>query len=109
MNLNQEPPKLIENNMRQYLSSSLKVSHNNRVSAYLTTLNIGIFVGFIVVVSITLYLCRKTRKSPEEEQEKRIREQEYILSKIRFYQQHQQHINQSNITNLPMFEPKITV
>ena len=107
--MNQESPKLIENSMRQYLSSSLKVSHNTRVSTYLTFLNIGVFVAFVVVVCLTLWLCRKTRRTPEEEREIRIREQEYILSKIRFYQQHQQHINQSNITNLPLMEPRIEI
>ena len=109
MNQNQDAPKLIENSMRHYLTSSLKVSHNTRVSTYLTFLNIGVFVGFVVVACLTLYLCRKTRRSPEEEREKRIKEQEYIMSKIQFYQQHQQHINQSNITNLPLMEPRIEI
>ena len=102
-----EAPKLIENSMRHYLSSSLKVCHDNRVSTYLTTLNISVFVGFVLAVGLVLWFCRKTRRSPEEEREKRIREQEYILSKIRFYQDHQRHINQSNITNLPVMEPRI--
>jgi hypothetical protein len=104
-----EAPKLIENSMRHYLSSSLKVCHDNRVSTYLTTLNISVFVGFVLVVGLVLWFCRKTRRSPEEEHEKRIREQEYILSKIRFYQDHQRHINQSNITNLPVMEPRIEI
>ena len=102
-------PVLIENSMRHHLSCSLKVCHDTRVSTYLTTLNITVFVIFVCVVCLTLYLCRKTKRSPEEEREKQIREQEYILSKIRFYQQHQQHINQSNITNLPVMEPHIQI
>lgn len=100
-----EYPRLIESNVKNYLQYSLHQCHANRVSIYMTALNIGIFVGFILFVGAILYFCYKTKRTPEEEYQRLMTDQEYILSKIRFYQEQQSRIQASGITNLPRLDP----
>jgi hypothetical protein len=98
-------PRLIENNCRSYMSEILNQCHENRVNIYLYFLNIGVFIIFVLVVFLVLYYCYKTKLSPEEEYQKRIKDQEYILSKIRFYKEHQRNISsKASITDLPVLD-----
>jgi hypothetical protein len=99
-----ENPKLIEPGIKNYLYTTLNRCHSNRVQIYTTMLNIIVVVIFIAVVGITLYYCYKRKLSPNEQYQKMMKEQEYILSKIRFYQDEKQGSMLSNITNLPVME-----
>jgi hypothetical protein len=97
-----EGPRLIENGARFYMSSVLADCHSNRVNIYLYALNIGVLVAFLGVVGLVLYYCYKNRLSPEEAYQKQLKEQEYVLSKIRFYKDHQASIaSRASITGLP--------
>jgi len=87
------------------MSEILNQCHENRVNIYLYFLNIGVFILFVLVVVLVLYYCYKTKLSPEEEYQKRIKDQEYILSKIRFYKEHQRNIaSKASITDLPLLD-----
>lgn len=98
-------PRLIEPKCRSYMSEILNKCHDNRVNIYLYSLNIGVLVLFILVVCLVLYYCYKTKMNPEEEHQKKIKDQEYILSKIRFYKEHQRSIaSKATITELPMLD-----
>jgi hypothetical protein len=98
-----DSPKLIEYGAIQYMQSILSKCHENRVNIYLYSLNIGVFILFGCILFLVLYYSYKTRLSPEEAYQKKIREQEYILSKIKVYKEHQQHINRgAGITTLPV-------
>lgn len=98
-------PRLIEYNARSYMSDILNKCHDNRVNIYLYALNIGIFIGFVIIVCLVLYYCYKSKLSPEEEYQKKIKDQEYVLSKIRFYKEHQKNIaSRALITELPMLD-----
>ena len=100
-----DSPKLIEYGTMQYMQSILSQCHKNRVDIYLYALNIGIFLFFGVILSLLLYYSYKTRMTPEELYQKRMREQEYILSKIKVYKEHQHHIaRNSGITTLPIID-----
>ena len=92
-----EAPKLIETNITGYLHHSLKSCHNNRVKIYSYVLNIGILLIFICIVGVTLYYCYRRKPTAEEQRQKMLRDQEYVLSKIRFYQGEQQKISSSPI------------
>lgn len=101
-------PRLIEPNCRSYMSEILNQCHNNRINIYLYILNIGVFVIFVLVVSLILYYCYKTKLSPEEEYQKKIKDQEYVLSKIRFYKEHQRNISsKALITDLPVVDNRL--
>ena len=106
MNAPISAPSLIDANARAFFHSTLEKCHENRVVVYSWILNISIFVIFILIFGIALYYCRKRKLTPEEQYYKMMRDQEYILAKIRYYQneifQPQQRINSSLITNLPL-------
>ena len=55
-------------------------------------LNLGIFLLFILIVAWILYCCYRKKPSPEEIRAKMLRDQEYVLSKIRFYQAESQNL-----------------
>jgi hypothetical protein len=98
-------PRLIEPTSKYYMSEILSKCHDTRVSVYQYSLNIGVFIVFIIVTSIVLYYCYRTKLTPEEEHNKSLKNQEYILSKIRFYKDHQRTIHsKSDITTLPTLD-----
>jgi hypothetical protein len=100
-------PKLIENGAHVTMSNLLHKCHDNRVNIYLYTLNIGILLLFILITGFTLYYCHKTKTTPEENRQKMLKEQEYILSKIRHYKEHQRNIaSKASITGLPMMDER---
>lgn len=97
-----ETPRLIEMGAKNYMTGVLQKCHENRVNIYLYVLNIGILILFVTVVSVVLYYCYKRKLSPEEDYQKRLKEQDYILSKIRYYKDHQRSIaSRASITGLP--------
>ena len=100
-------PRLIEQGAHLYMSSVLHNCHDNRVNIYLYVLNIGILILFISITCLILYYCYKTKTTPEENRQKLLNEQEYILSKIKFYKDHQRSINsRSSITGLPTMDER---
>ena len=104
-------PKLIEHNVKNYLHNMLQTSHETRTTMYYYALNLGILFFFIAVFGSALYYCYHSKKTPYELEEKMMKDQEYVMSKIRFYQSHQKQVIESKvnpgITNLPMMNPGI--
>jgi hypothetical protein len=98
-----ETPQLIEQSMKTYMKSVLSNCHVTRVSVYHIILNVSVLVIFITIIGITLYYCYKKKPTEKEYREKMKRDQEYVLSKIRFYQE-QKNKQTSPITNLPIIQ-----
>ena len=96
-----EYSKLIEPHVRNHLTSTLQSCCETRSNVYYLALNIGVFILFICIFGSALYFCYKNKKTPEEIHNKMIKDQEYILNKIRFYQSSKQVETTSNISNLP--------
>ena len=102
-----EAPRLIEQTAHSYMSNVLHKCHGNRVNIYLYALNCGVLILFILVTGLVLYYCHKTKTTPQENQQKLIKEQEYILSKIKYYKDHQRSIaSKSSITGLPTLDER---
>jgi hypothetical protein len=95
-----DSPNLIEENVSYYLQNSLKMSHGKRVQIYSVALNVGLVLLFCLVCGTFLYYCYKSKPTPYERQQKLYRDQQYILSKIRFYQTEQKNLMTSPIGNL---------
>jgi hypothetical protein len=96
-------PKLIEYGTMQYMQSILTRCHENRVNIYLYALNIGTLIVFGGILFLVLYYSYKKKLTPEEDYQKRIKQQEYILSQIKVYKEHQHNITRSaGITRLPV-------
>jgi len=99
-----EAPNLIENNAKNYLFNTLKQCHSTRVSIYYYVLNFGILSLFLGVTCLVLYYCNKEKMTEYERHQKMVKDQEYVLSKIRYYKDENQKMQQSrmsSITNLP--------
>lgn len=99
-----ENPRLIENSARNYLYQTLQKCHTNRVSIYYYVLNIGVFLLFVGIFGLALYYCSKQKLTEYEKQQKILKDQQYVLSKIRYYQEdkkERQRSQISGITDLP--------
>jgi len=94
----------VEYNVKNYLFNTLQSCHKTKTNMYLVLLNIMVMVFFICIVAITLYYCYKKKKTPEELAQKIMQDQEFILSKIKFYQTYNLD-KPETITNLPAFNP----
>lgn len=103
MNVFPSQPKLIEHNVKHYLYNTLQSCHNNRIKMYVFLLNAFVFVAFVFMTTLVLYFCHNKKKTPEETEKKMLKDQEYILSKIRFYQNNNLENAQNKITHLPVF------
>jgi hypothetical protein len=97
-------PRLIENSAKNYLLQTLQKCHQNRTNIYHYAFNIGILVVFGGIVAMFLYNSYKNKLTPYEAEQKMLRDQYYVLSKIKWYQEDRKKTNESHstsITNLP--------
>ena len=105
-----ESPKLIETGVYKYLQNTLYNCREKRSTMYYYILNFSVFFIFTGIAGTTLYYCYKQKKSPYEIYQKQVHDQEYILSKIRFYQGHMRNIqmqDKENISGLPPIDAPI--
>ena len=86
-----------------YLKDILKTCHNYRTNIYYYAFNAFMLFLIIGITWLVLYYCNKQKLSDYEKKQRLIRDQQYILSKIRYYQEDnkKQKEQLSNITNLP--------
>jgi len=93
-------PRLIENSAKHYLFETLQKCHTNRVSVYYYALNIGVFLLFVGIFGLALYYCSKQKLSEYEKQQKILKDQQYVMSKIRYYQEDKKQRHESQITGI---------
>lgn len=95
---------LIEPNVKNYLYDTLQKCHSKRVSIYYYAFNIGVLLFVIIIFGLALYYSSKQKLSDYEINQKIIRDQEYVLSKIRHFKEDKKNMDESQmtgITNLP--------
>ena len=95
-------PNLIDPTVKYNLYSRLSSCHDKRVSMYTWVFNIVVFVAFVCIAATALYYCYTRKMTPEERYNKMMRDQSYIMSKIRFYQNERANMPLSSITSLPI-------
>lgn len=112
MDIEGNAPKLIDTSAIQYLDGALKKSHEIRIKYHRVMWNAGLLFGFFFIVGAVLYYRYTNRPTPQEANYKLIKDQEYVLSKIRFFQEQNQRIQESNrlaagaeISGLPVIHP----
>jgi hypothetical protein len=93
-------PRLIENSAKNYLFQTLQKCHTNRVSIYYYALNFGVLFLFLGAIGLILYYCSKQKLSEYEKQQKMMKDQSYVLSKIRYYQEDKKDRHQSQISSI---------
>jgi hypothetical protein len=102
-------PRLIETSAQNYIFNTLQQCHSNRINVYFYALNVGVVVLLILVFGGALYYCSKRKISDYERKQNLLKDQDYVLSKIRFYQEDNKNIKQaqsSGITDLPFIEQR---
>jgi len=104
INMSMNVSHLIEPTVKYYLFNTLQSCHSNRVTIYYYVLNVGVFLLFAGITAYILYYCYTNKLSPYEKQQKMIRDQNVVLSKIRMYQEDMQERRMSDITNLPVID-----
>ena len=111
MDLSGPSAKLIDQGAYTYIQNTLHNCREHRTRIFYISLNIGVFLLFFGIATLVLYYCYHQKKSPYELHQKQLKDQEYILSKIRFYQGHMKNVNirdKSNITSLPPIDAPIS-
>ena len=79
-------PHLIEHFAKTHILHNLQSCHETRNRIYSYVFNILCLVVLLFLGGSSLYLCRKQKASPFEQQEKLKRDQQLVLSKIRQFQ-----------------------
>lgn len=101
-----EYPRLIEQGAHNYIQEALKICHGNRVQIYSYALNIGVLVLFLAIAGATLYYCYKRKLTPYEKRQKMLKDQDYVLSKIRYYQAEKANLSSAFMERLAGSENK---
>jgi hypothetical protein len=96
-------PNLIDDSARFYMEDLLQKAHTTRMKYHQLWFNGLLVFLFVVIFGGILYYRYKTRPSPQESFNRLMSDQEYVLSKIRFFKEENQRIHamSSPITNLP--------
>ena len=103
MNGLSEKPRLIEPGVKYFLSQTLKQCNEFKNAYYNTLFNIGLGLFFGLLVILILLYKYKGKLTPEEKEEKSRQKQQYILSKIKNFEESKQRAQQTLITGLPHF------
>lgn len=98
-------PNLIDTDAKIFLDATLQKCHETRVKFHSIALNIIVLVVFCSVVGTFLYYRYRTKPTTEDANYKIMKDQEYVLSKIRYFKEENEKMNKhsSPITGLPTF------
>jgi hypothetical protein len=94
-------PILIEPGVKYFLSETLKQCKDFKDKYYNTLFNISLAVFLFLLVSLILFYKYKGKLTPAEKESKNREKQQYILSKIKNYQDTKLKAQQNLITGLP--------
>ena len=97
-------PLLTEPGVKYFLSQTLKQCHIIKNDFYNTVFNIGLLIGFLLVLGLILLYKYKGRLTNVEKEKKNKEKQQYILSKIKNLQEAKRIAHQELITGLPNWE-----
>ena len=97
-------PILTEPGVKYFLNETLKQCHAFKEKYNNMLFNIGITITFFIILAILLLYKYKGKLTPEEIEQKETQKKQYILSKIRNYQETKLREQQQLITGLPHWE-----
>jgi hypothetical protein len=99
MNMMESTPRLIEQGVRNYMHVVLHKCYDQRVRWYSIGLNLGVLFVFLGIVGLSLWYGHSKKLSPQERQQKLMRDQHTVLTKIREFQSNKQ-LQQERLSNL---------
>ena len=97
-------PTLTEPGVRYFLNQTLKQCHVIKNNFHNTIFNIGLFIAFLIVLGLILLYKYKGKLTPIELDKKNKEKQQYVLSKIKNFQEAKRKAHQELITGLPQWE-----
>lgn len=104
---NVDNPKLVDAGVKFFFKEVLKGCNKYKQNNYNTFYNIMMFIVFCLVLSIILYTRYKGSNNYKSYYEKTLKDKEYIMSKLVYYNRqnidNQQKIRNNMITNLPNY------
>ena len=102
-----ENPKLVDVSVKLFFKEVLKGCNKYKQANYNTFYNLIMFAAFCVILSILLYTRSKGTRNYKSYYEKTMKDKEYIMSKLVYYNRqnidNQQKIRNNMITNLPNY------
>ena len=102
-------PSLTEPGVKYFLHQTLKQCHTVRDNFHNMVFNVGLFIGFLLILGLILLYKYKGRLTPVEVEIKNREKQQYILSKIKTFQQAKRVAHQELITGLPSWENEYNI
>ena len=102
-------PMLTEPGVKYFLNETLKECHKFKEKYNNMFFNIGLLVGFCIILGILLLYKYKGKLTPQEIEEKELQKKRYILSKIRNFQDAKLRAQQELITGLPHWENEFDI
>ena len=98
-------PNLVQNTTKYFFNNVLKECHKIKESNYNLFYNISMFIIFILILGIILFYKYKGNKTKEEKYQETLKDKQYIMSKLVYYNrqnlENNQCIKNNMITNLP--------
>lgn len=102
-------PMLTEPGVKYFISETLKQCHQFKETHQNMIFNIGLLIAFLVILGILLIYKYKGKLTPEEMEQKENLKKQYILSKIRNFQDAKIKAQQELITGLPHWENEFDI
>jgi len=99
-------PQLIDDSAKMYIDVLLQKSHEVRINRNYTILNVAIVFAFVFIFGGFLYYCYVNKPTKRESNYKIMKDQEFVLSKIRWFKEQNEKVNKmsSPITGLPTLD-----
>lgn len=102
-------PLLIEPGVKYFLNETLKQCHQFKEKYNNMLFNISLFALFCIILGILLFVKYKGKPSVAEIEQKELEKKQYILSKIRNFQDAKRREHQELITGLPHWETEYDI
>jgi hypothetical protein len=97
-------PTLIEPGVKYFLNETLQQCHAFKEKHKNTMINVGIFIGLMILLAGFLLYKYKGKLSVEEQRQQDEMKKQYILNKIRDVQIARKKANETLITGLPHWD-----
>lgn len=100
-------PMLTEPGVKYFIGETLKHCHKFKEKHQNMIFNIGLLFLFFTILGVLLIFKYKGKLTPEEIEDKELIKKQYILSKIRNFQDAKLRAQQELITGLPHWENEL--
>jgi hypothetical protein len=104
-----DKPILTEPGVKYFLSQTLKQCHAIKNNYHNLVFNIAVLSSFLFVFGLILLYKYKGRLTQSEKDDKNKEKQQYILSKIKQFQETKRRVHQELITGLPSWDSEFDV